>query len=868
MSAAPTPGLGLPARHRRRLVIALLVAVTAWVALVWMAPTNPVPTPIADVHVAVAVGIALAVLALGAVWLGHHTHPLARLAHAGGRAAGGLLWSVLGGLVLAVAGVWALVSLGLALAGGALALALGHSVPAPDAIGLAVLPERLVRDPAGLFGPRAAALGVGVLAVLVVLALVVLGLAWRHGRLWQVRKPKLGEALWVELRPQIRVHGIRGPRAEWFDLPHHLLPHRIVARRRWDGILVQTTGLRGNGPTYKGGLWVHGLMSRTATRLLSQRFPRRALPLAVTALTAARSLPRKFTPVVVRLAVRRVVRHRGAHHPRLVRRLATRHLRRSPEGRALLRVARHPRLAATFVRRAFVRTPRHLVGLGVTAAAADLAWRLEGQPAESMLCGEVTTRGFLRDRRWLVVTRPHTHSCVIGPSGVGKGISAMLPPLLSTAGIDRLGWPGPIVASSAKGDLLLPTIAWRKTLGKVSVWSPLGDADLGDEIRATASECMVGWNPAAEAVDESAAVLLAGLFVPMVTGNSPGNSAHFSARAAQLLAPLLRAACIDGAGMGDVVGTIARISIVQDGPDVKECISILQGTGEPGDAGLAAQLRAVDSAAKDERSGIMGTATRSVAAFGDAKAARAAGGGPDAWPPLDLDAFLDGRNTLFVVAPADPAVAAMVRPVVVAFLGRVAARAGVLARENGGALALPLKMLNDECSVVGGLADLPASLAVSRSLNIHHRHCWQDLAQQRAEFGDKAASALSNSQCLMIFPGSTDDDVLKLVGTLTGSTAVSSRSISRSPGSADDSESIGQQSAEVVSKSAGRTLPAKSILVVADTRPALLVNQVIYHEHQIMGPRSGGKTPGLLSRVGRAVASPWRVTAGWMHPLR
>lgn len=867
MSAATTPGLGLPARHRRRLLIALLVAVAAWTGLVWTVPTTPVPTPLADVHAAVGIGLLFAVLALAATWLGHHQHPIARLAHAGGRAAGGLVWSVLGGLVLAAAGAWALVALGLALAGGLLALALGRAVPAPNAIGLVVLPDRLVADPAGLFGPRAAALGVGVLAVLVLLGLVSLGLAWRHGRLWRASKPKLGEALWAELRPQIRVHGIRGPRAEWFDLPHHLLPGRIPARRRWDGILVQTTGLRGNGATYKGGMWVHGLLVATATRLLSQRFPRHALPTAGQALPAARSLPRKLAPAVVALAARKVVRHRGAHHPHLVRRLAVRHLHRPPAGRVLLRAWRHPRLAAAFVVRSFVRSPRHLAGRAATVLVADLGWRLEGQPATSMLCGEVVARGWLRDKRWLVITRPHTHSCIIGPSGVGKGISAMLPPLLSTAGIDRQGWPGPVVASSAKGDLLLPTITWRKTLGKVAVWSPLGDADLGDEIRTLARECMVGWNPAAEAVDASAAILLAGLFVPMVTGNSPGNSAHFSARAAQLLAPLLRAACIDGAGMGDVVGTIARISIVQDGPDVAECISILQGTGEPGDAGLAAQLRAVDSAAKDERSGIMGTATRSVAAFGDAKAARAAGGGPDAWPPLDLDEFLDGRNTLFVVAPADPAVAAMVRPVVVAFLGRVAARAGVLARENGGALRLPLKMLEDECSVVGGLADLPASLAVSRSLNIHHRHAWQDLAQQRAEFGDKAASALTNSQCLMIFPGSTDDDVLKLVGTLTGSAAVSSRSISRSPGSADDSESIGQQSAEVVSKSAGRLLPANSILVAADTRPALLVNQAIYHEHPVMGPRSGGKTPGLLRRVGRAIAAPWRGVSGWLRPL-
>lgn len=489
-------------------------------------------------------------------------------------------------------------------------------------------------------------------------------------------------------------------------------------------------------------------------------------------------------------------------------------------------------------------------------------------PATSFLCGSITTRHLFRDRKWWVVTRPQTHTCVIGPSGVGKGVSAMLPPLLAQSGEDGLGWPGPIVASSAKGDLLLPTIAWRKSRGKVFIWSPLGQ-DLGEAVNELGAGCWVGWDPVADATSADAASRTARLFIPDGTDGGEGqNSKHFASRAQQVLAPLLRAANLSGENIDRVVSAIADLSQGATG-----CTALgwakewLDGSGAKSDGAMAQQLLAVNAADAGERSGAMGTASRAVEAFQDARGARVAGARiPGQAPPppvFDISEFLSGPNTLYVVSPADPADTALVRPVVTAFLGRIQAAAGQLARDSGGALALPLLPLLDECSAVGALSDLPVQLAVSRSLNIAIRHSWQDLAQMKAGYGQLAGSVTTNSQCLLVFPGSTDPAVLELGAQLAGQGEAESRSVSIAPDRADNSESIGTQSAPVLPAAALRQLRKDEILMFADTRPPVLIRQAAYFSDPVMSARSGNPVRQAHWVVRGLLALP-RALAGWL----
>lgn len=826
MSAGRGPILSLPPVARRRLLVATLGLVTSWTALLWLLPTKVVPTPPADVAAASGIGVFVVLLSLGLFWLSQHKHPAAKFAHGAARGTGRLVWAGVGGIVLAAAWLWAVAALGIAVAGGGLAALLGERVPAPDVIGLSVLPVRLATDPSGLFGPGAQALGVGLVVTLGSLSLLGFAVASRHGRLKKASPRGASGELRDQLLPNLRAHGIRGSRPEFWDLPHHLRPRMVPARRRPDGLLVPLGGPIDQPTTRRVVSATERFSDRLGKRLLARRYPRRALALT--------------------------------HN----------------EHRTALAFARkHPLAALRLVLRAALRMPGRVIGRLALSLSSRLSARLHPLPATSLLLGEVRTRHFLWDRRWTVVTRPATHSCIVGPSRVGKGISAMLPPLLAASGPDDLGWPGPMVASSAKGDLLLPTLEWRKSLGQVMVWSPLGIADLGANIASVISSNLTGWNPAADAVDADAAMRIASLFVPDLGPSAAGNASYFASRAAQVLGPLLRAANLRKRGMNMVVANVADMALGQGSDAFNGATLLLTNSGDPNDLALIGLLKMADGAAPDERSGIIGTASRAIKAFGDARAASASGassvvGGP-ALPLFDLAQFLSGPNTIFVVAPADPADAILTRPVVSAFLGRIQAAAGVLARQSpGGTLAKPLLMLLDECSVVGGLADLPDQLAVAAGLGIIIRHAWQDLAQMKAALGDKHSSAVTNSQALMLFPGSTDPEVLSLATKLTGTSNIESHTLTLAPDSADPSHAVGEQATSILAEAAMRQLRVDEILLICDTRPPLVVRQVAYFRHPQMAIRATPKPArtSLARRVVRGFAAPPRAVATWVLP--
>ena len=133
---------------------------------------------------------------------------------------------------------------------------------------------------------------------------------------------------------------------------------------------------------------------------------------------------------------------------------------------------------------------------------------------------------------------------------------------------------------------------------------------------------------------------------------------------------------------------------------------------------------------------------------------------------IDLDAWLDGDNTIFVVATAHEQ--ARLRPVLTVLIQQAIRSAYDRANANGGTLASPCLALLDEAGNIAPLRDLPGYASTARSHGITFVSIWQDLAQIKAIYGDRAQTVLNNHRAKLFGTGIADDATLEYISRLVG----------------------------------------------------------------------------------------------------
>jgi type IV secretion system protein VirD4 len=146
-------------------------------------------------------------------------------------------------------------------------------------------------------------------------------------------------------------------------------------------------------------------------------------------------------------------------------------------------------------------------------------------------------------------------------------------------------------------------------------------------------------------------------------------------------------------------------------------------------------------------------------------------------PEIDFHKWLSGDNTIFVVASSHEQ--ARLRPVLATFVQQALRAAFDAAVRIGGSLERPCLALLDEAGNIAPLRDLPAYASTARSHNISLVTIWQDLAQIRSLYRDRAQTVLNNHQAKLFGSGIADDQTLEYVSRLVGDVPHKAKNVSR-----------------------------------------------------------------------------------------
>jgi type IV secretory pathway TraG/TraD family ATPase VirD4 len=214
----------------------------------------------------------------------------------------------------------------------------------------------------------------------------------------------------------------------------------------------------------------------------------------------------------------------------------------------------------------------------------------------------------------------------------------------------------------------------------------------------------------------------------------------------KFLAPMLFAAATKGLGMAEVLHWL-------DSREDQEVKTILEAAGVPAatDAWESSQYRtdrAVDS--------LYATAEEVLHVYGNQRVAASTDG-----HDLDLDAFLEGDNTIYLYAPAHQQ--RLLRPLFETITQQVVAaaqeRAALL---PDGMLSPRLGLFLDEAGNCAALSDLDVLATTARGQGIQLVTVWHDKSQLEARYGPKAATILNNHRAKLFLSGLADLSALEL----------------------------------------------------------------------------------------------------------
>lgn len=447
------------------------------------------------------------------------------------------------------------------------------------------------------------------------------------------------------------------------------------------------------------------------------------------------------------------------------------------------------------------------------ASGRDLR-RLRATPGEGRLV-------LGRAGRRLVAVESRHSLLVLGPTQSGKTTGLAVPAILE--------WPGPVVATSTKADLLADTLAWRASLGPVHVFDPAA---------ATAYR-RSGWSPLAgcgawpEAMRRAWELSMA---AKAAVGGTMSLGDFWFASAAKSLAPYLLAAAATGRDMGAVARWV-------DTEDKAEVAGLVGRVSADAAGAHAATFRREDRA----RSSLFQVMQQIVGAYLD-PAVAASSARADIVPAQLLGG---GSPTLYVCAPHHEQ--ARLRPVFAALVAQVLAAVYQRAAATGRPLDPPVLVVLDEAANIAPVEDLPAVASTAAALGLQLVTVFQDLAQVRRRYGDAAGTVVNNHRAKLVLPGLSDLDTLDLASRLVGEEEVQRTSTTRDATGRRSSTTAAQRRRLLPPESASRLGDGQAVLLYANLAPARLRLRPWYGDRRLRR-RASLPVPSPLRAAGRPVS--------------
>ncbi|MDA8330081.1 MAG: type IV secretory system conjugative DNA transfer family protein [Candidatus Dormibacteraeota bacterium] len=333
---------------------------------------------------------------------------------------------------------------------------------------------------------------------------------------------------------------------------------------------------------------------------------------------------------------------------------------------------------------------------------------------------------------------PQVAALVLGPPRSGKTRGVIIPNVAA--------WPGPVLVTSTRRDVLDATVGWRGRQGIPWIFDPLGVVD-----PLPAGSYGLFWSPLRGCRDWDTARRRAEALA-VDAGRGVENASHWRTRATQLVAVGLHAAACGERNMATLCSWVhaqrsGPLETLTEAPAAK---AVLEGL-----------LRTPDR----EQGSIWSAAQGILSPFDTESVCRAA----DSKPVLPFDPydFLIATHTVYVVSPSDAPTDGA--PLVVGLVEEVREAARQLSDQEGGALSNPWLCALDEAATICPLPALPRMLAEGGGRNIATLVAMQDLRQAQDRWGgDTAHSFLTLAGAKVVLPGLADAETLRTLEELAG----------------------------------------------------------------------------------------------------
>jgi type IV secretion system protein VirD4 len=386
-----------------------------------------------------------------------------------------------------------------------------------------------------------------------------------------------------------------------------------------------------------------------------------------------------------------------------------------------------------------------------------------------------------------VTARPDAALLVLGPPRKGKTSGLVIPNVLA--------WPGPVISTSVKPDVLEATVTTRSQLGRCWLFDPAGTstlprtANLGYAEIALPEVERLRWSPAVGCESWDVAHRIAARLVRVAkTAKSLSEGAFWSERSAALLAPLLHAAALDGRGIRAVAEWVRRRAAA-DATDI-----LREHTSDVGAEIAADTLHGILSGNDRELMSHWSTADSALSAYRSAAALASADE-----VNFEPRTFHNTHDTIYITAAG--AAQEDVAPIIVAFLEEL--REATFAADPRSHARVLWAL--DEIANIAPIPDLPKIASQAGGQGIALMACMQDLTQARQLWEQQADGLLTLFQEKVVFGGIADTDTLERMSLLVGEQDVTVDSTSESQGQFGPMRSVQQ------SKQRRRRLPVSAI---------------------------------------------------------
>lgn len=322
---------------------------------------------------------------------------------------------------------------------------------------------------------------------------------------------------------------------------------------------------------------------------------------------------------------------------------------------------------------------------------------------------------------------------------------------------------GPVVTTSTKADILRATAEVRAQVGQVLVYDPRGIVP--DSVGIT----RLKWCPVRGCEDPDVALRRAGAWAAAQPSGNVKNGDWFSARAAEVLGPLLHAAALDGRTIMDVYAWADDLADTTP-------VTILN---ERGPAGWGSRLRATaNSRAGETVDSLKMTMSGLMSALASPRVVATLT--PSAYEQFDIADFLSAPNSLYLLA--DGRAGKQIAPVFTMLLDEILQQASMASQHHeAGFLWPPLRVVGDEIANLAPVQDLDVHMADSGGRGIQMMAIVHSISQLKKQWGQEAADTIRNAATATLYlPGVKDEVLTRHIERLAGKRRVARTTTSSS----------------------------------------------------------------------------------------